>query len=215
MSASEPTSEPRTGIGDPPRVASARRYLRSGLPAIYRHDREGFGMRMLGSLERALDPQVAILDCLAAYFSACIAPPAMVEAMASWLGLPPAKSYGQQAGRGLLRAAARLALLRGTRAGLELALSECFPDLRFEVRDHGAVLRTGTEEASMSNAYPGFTVRCRQTLSPALREQVRQAIEWQRPLQVKYTLLDADDTRGDATSPASTVDPQPGGSGAR
>lgn len=215
MSASETTSEPFASADSPPRVASARRYLRGGLPAIYRHDRDGFGMRMLGSLERALDPQVAILDCLAAYFSAQIAPPAMVEAMASWLGLPPAESYGQQAGRGLLRTAARLALLRGTRAGLELALGECFPELRFDVQDHGTVLHTNTEETSRSDPYPGFTVRCHQTLSPTLREQVRQAIEWQRPLQVKYTLLDADDARGDAAGPASTVNPPPGGSGAR
>jgi|HubBroStandDraft_6_1064221.scaffolds.fasta_scaffold220697_2 phage tail-like protein len=188
-----PVSPPHFDAEGTPAVASARRYLRGGLPAIYRRDPDGFAMRMLGSLERVLDPQVAILECLAAYLSPPMAPPDMVEAMASWLGLPPGETYGQQAGRGLLGAAERLTRLRGTREGLELALSKCFPELRFDVEDHGAVLRAGAAEASV--AYPGFTVRCRERLSPALREQVRRVIEWQRPLQARCTLLDGSDSR--------------------
>jgi phage tail-like protein len=150
-------------------------------------------MRMLGSLERVIDPQVAILDCLAAYLSPNMAPEGMVAAMAAWLGQPPAASYGQSAGRGLLGAAEKLALLRGTRAGLELALKECFPKLHFEVEDHGSVLSAGAADTDVP--YPGFTVQCCEPLSPTQREQVRRVIDWQRPLQVKYTLLDATDAR--------------------
>jgi phage tail-like protein len=196
MSASVPASMFRSGTEEAPRVASARQYLRGGLPAIYRRDPDGFAMRMLESLERVLDPQVAILECLAAYFSPQMAPPGMVEAMSSWLGLPAAESYGQQTGRDLLDVAGRLARLRGTRAGLELALGKCFPKLRLEVEDHGAVLLD--DAADTSRPYPGFTVRVRGTLSPVLREQLRRAIEWQRPLQVPYTLLDENDARGTA-----------------
>lgn len=150
-------------------------------------------MRMLGSLERVIDPQVAILDCLAAYLSPDMAPEGMVAAMAAWLGQPPAASYGQSAGRGLLGAAEKLARLRGTRAGLELALEECFPKLHFEVEDHGSVLHAGATDAAAP--YPGFTVKCSEPLSLIQREQIRGVIGWQRPLQVKYTLLDTTDAR--------------------
>jgi phage tail-like protein len=150
-------------------------------------------MRMLGSLERVIDPQVAILDCLAVYLSPRMAPEGMVAAMAAWLGQPPAASYGQSAGRGLLDTAEKLARLRGTRVGLELALKECFPKLHFEVEDYGSVLHVGA--ADTAPPYPGFTVKCREPLSPIQREQVRGVIDWQRPLQVKYTLLDPTDAQ--------------------
>jgi phage tail-like protein len=196
VSTGVPASTSRSDTEEAPSVASAREYLRGGLPAIYRRDSDGFAMRMLESLERVLDPQIAILECLAAYFSPQLAPPGMVEAMSSWLGLPAAESYGQQTGRDLLEVAERLARLRGTRAGLQLALEKCFPKLRLEVEDHGAVLIEGT--ADTLGPYPGFTVRVRGTLSPIQREQVRRAIEWQRPLQAPYALLDDNDVRGTA-----------------
>jgi phage tail-like protein len=196
VSTSVSASALRSDPEEAPKVASTREYLRGGLPAIYRRDPDGFAMRMLESLERVLDPQVAILECLAAYFSPQLAPPGMVEAMSSWLGLPAAESYGQQTGRDLLEVAEHLARLRGTRAGLQLALEKCFPKLRLEVEDHGAVLIEGA--ADTLGPYPGFTVRVRGTLSPLQREQVQRAIEWQRPLQVSYALLDDNDVRGTA-----------------
>jgi len=171
-----------------PAVASAREYLRTNMPAIYRNHADGFGMCLLGSLERVLDPQVAILDCLAAYLSSRLGPESMVQAMSAWLGLPPAESYGQSTGRELLSAAEQLARERGTRSGLELALSRCFPDLHLQVRDHGAVLIA--DESDTPAPYPGFTVSCREPLSPARRVELERAIEWQRPLQVSYTLED-------------------------
>jgi hypothetical protein len=67
-------------------VASAREYLRSGLPSIYR-DKDSFGMHFLNGLERVLDRQVAIVDSLGAYLSPRLAPPEMVDAIAGWLGL--------------------------------------------------------------------------------------------------------------------------------
>lgn len=59
-------------VEDGPRNASARRYLRSGLPSIYQ---EGdFGMRFVGALEQLLDPLVGTLDGLPAHFE-----PSLVE----------------------------------------------------------------------------------------------------------------------------------------
>jgi phage tail-like protein len=69
-----------------PEVASAREYLRSGLPSIYR-EKDSFGMRFLYGLERVLDRHVAIIDSLGAYLSPQLAPPEMVDAIAGWLGL--------------------------------------------------------------------------------------------------------------------------------
>jgi hypothetical protein len=77
---------PRAGSESAPEVASAREYLRSGLPSIYR-EKGSFGMRFLYALERVLDRQVAIVDSLGAYLSPRLAPPEMVDAMAGWLGL--------------------------------------------------------------------------------------------------------------------------------
>jgi hypothetical protein len=77
---------PRGGGESVPEVATAREYLRSGLPSIYR-DKDSFGMRFLYGLERVLDRQVAIVDSLGAYLSPRLAPPEMVDAIAGWLGL--------------------------------------------------------------------------------------------------------------------------------
>jgi hypothetical protein len=77
---------PRGDAESVPEVASAREYLRSGLPSIYR-GKGSFGMRFLRALERVLDRQVAIIDSLGAYLSPQLAPPEMVDAIAGWLGL--------------------------------------------------------------------------------------------------------------------------------
>jgi phage tail-like protein len=185
---------PTSGSGEPPEnvpeVASARGYLRSNMPAVYREDPDGFGMRFLGALERVLDPQVAILDCLAAYLEPQLAPPAMVIEMGDWLGLP---HLDEGATERLLGVSARLAQRRGTRAGLEIALGCCFPDLSFTVEDHGRVITPSSDNSPP--AYPGFTVSCQQSLSPADRASVQQMIEWQRPLQVDYQLIDGTGTK--------------------
>lgn len=186
-----PIPSPDGQTGDVPKVAFAREYLRANMPAIYREDPDGFGMSFLGALERVLDPQVAILDCLDAYVSPRLAPPAMVEAMAAWLGLPHVDAH---ASKRLLRAARILAQLRGTRAGLQIALACCFPSLKFRVEDRGAVLTTSGN--APPPAFPGFTVRCEQALSVTDRAAIEQAIEWQCPLQVSYELTDGTLTEG-------------------
>jgi phage tail-like protein len=199
------TIDTRAPVDVVPRVASAREYLRSNVPEIYREDPSVFAMRFLGALERVLDPQVAILDCLAAYLSPQMAPPAMIEAMASWLGLPALDAavarrqpdLDAPVARSLLSCAAQLARSRGTRAGLELALACCFPDLHFTVEDRGAVI-VSCEEQPSASAYPGFLVSCEQSLSPGERAAVRRAIEWQCPLQVEYELREGTGTHGGA-----------------
>jgi phage tail-like protein len=182
-----PTMLPRSDVENVPQVASARAYLRSGLPSIYRAE-DSFGMRFLQALERVLDRHVAIVDSLAAYISPQLAPPDMVAALAGWLGLALEETPAESARRALLSNAARIARLRGTRAGLELALELCFPDLHLEVRDYGEVTLLD-DGAAPPEPYPGFEVHCREPLAPALRTAVQRAIERQRPLTVACRLV--------------------------
>jgi phage tail-like protein len=181
----------RSDLEQVPQVASARAYLRAGLPAIYRSE-ESFGMRFLQALERVLDRHVAIVDSLAAYISPQLAPPDMVTALAGWLGLGLEETPAEPARRALLSNAARIARLRGTRAGLELALALCFPELHLEVRDFGEVVLLD-DDTSPPEPYPGFEVHCREPLTAARRTEVQRAIERQRPLPVTDARLVAQD----------------------
>jgi hypothetical protein len=97
---------PRGDAEGVPEVASAREYLRSGLPSIYR-EKDSFGMRFLHALERVLDRQVAIVDSLGAYLSPQLAPPGMVDAIAGWLGLVLDDAPTEEVRRELLGCAER------------------------------------------------------------------------------------------------------------
>lgn len=174
---------PRGDAESVPAVASAREYLRLGLPSIYR-EQDSFGMRFLYGLERVLDRQVAIVDSLDAYLSPRLAPPKMVDAIAGWLGLVLDDAPTEEVVRELLSSAAQIARLRGTRAGLELVFEICFPGLRLKVKDHGEVALLDGTVSPPSERYPGFVVHCPVPLEPALRTAVERAIERQRPLHV-------------------------------
>ncbi len=189
----------RAGAESVPKVASAREYLRSGLPSIYR-EKGSFGMRFLYALERVLDRRVAIVDSLGAYLSPQLAPPEMVDAIAGWLGLALDDAPTEDVRRELLGSAEQLARLRGTRAGLERVFEICFPGLHLKVKDHGEVALFDGAVAPPNKPYPGFEVHCPVRLKPALRNAVECAIERQRPMQVAYTLVeDASELGEDAS----------------
>ncbi len=103
---------PAEGASTAPQVASARGYLRRGLPAVY-HD-DDFGMRFVGALETLLDPIVSILDNLPAHFDPDIAPLDVVDMLAVWLGLEPEESWSEELRRELVRRAGELTRKRGT-----------------------------------------------------------------------------------------------------
>lgn len=190
---------PRGAAESVPEVASAREYLRSGLPSIYR-GRGSFGMRFLYALERVLDRQVAIVDSLGAYLSPQLAPPEMVDAIAGWLGLALDDAPTEDVRRELLGSAEQIARLRGTRAGLELVFETCFPGLHLKVEDHGEVALLDGALAPPKKPYPGFEVHCPTRLEPALRDAVECAIERQRPMQVACELEDASELVKDAAA---------------
>lgn len=169
--------------GAPP-AASARGYLRSGLPAIYQ---EGdFGMRFVGALETLLDPVVGVLDTLPAQFDARLANPEVLGLLAAWLGIELDESWPEDRQRALVRNASRLARARGTRAGLEEALRIAFPDLPLRVEDDGGVVH-GRSAAELPPAPPPrFVVYCDIPLEePA---GLARMIEVMKPVHVQYRL---------------------------
>src|SRR5215203_852687 len=135
-----------TGPKTTPPVASARAYLRGGLPAVYQDG--DFGMRFIGALETLLDPIVAVLDALPHHFSADHAPRDILDLLSAWLGVDLDESQTPQQRREMLRHAAELGRRRGTRAGVELALALSFPALPLRVEDPGGV-RTAPPEGGM------------------------------------------------------------------
>ena len=103
-------------------------------------------MRFIGALETLLDPIVAVLDALPAHFSADHAPRDVLDLLSAWLGVDLDESQTPAQRREMVRQAAELGRRRGTRAGLELALSLAFPKLPLRVEDLGGVRTAPPEE---------------------------------------------------------------------
>ena len=97
-------------------------------------------MRLLSALEELLDPVVGLLDALPAHFSADLAPADVLELLTRWLGIELDESQPTAERRQIVRSAAELGRLRGTRRGLELTLSLAFPGVPFRVDEVGSVL---------------------------------------------------------------------------
>ncbi len=178
---------PAEAAATAPQVASARGYLRRGLPAVY-HD-EDFGMRFVGALETLLDPIVSILDNLPAHFDPDIAPLDVVDMLAVWLGLEPEESWSEELRRELVRRAGELTRKRGTKAGVELALKIAFPELPLRVEDSGGVTwPTGGAEKPAKEKAPGFIIYCDQPIGEPEQAAVARMIERVKPVHVPYRL---------------------------
>jgi phage tail-like protein len=174
-----------SGPKETPPVASSRAYLRGGLPAVYQ---EGdFGMRFIGALETLLDPIVAVLDALPAHFSADHAPRDILDLLSAWLGVDLDESQTPAQRREMLRQAAELGRRRGTRAGMELALSLMFPKLPLRVEDQGGV-RIDPPEEGMKAAAATFIVYCDKPIAEDTQAAVARCIEQYKPVHTTYRL---------------------------
>lgn len=186
------TAPPRAApAGPPPLVAapatvSQRRHLRDALPELYRES--DFTARFLLGFEETLDPIVAVLDSLTAYFDAELAPGHALAGVASWLGVDEVEALDTRERRAVLLRAGDLGRLRGTRAGLQLALELLFPRTPLRIVDHGGV--TVAEDPDMAVAAPeqAFDVYCDAPLPEAMQQAVNQTIERWKPVHVRHRL---------------------------
>ncbi|MGI8802034.1 MAG: phage tail protein [Solirubrobacteraceae bacterium] len=173
-------------VAAPPPSASARAYLRGGLPSVYL---EGdFGMHFIGALEFVLDPVVDILDSLPAYLSADLGPDGLLRLMATWLGLITDEDLPLDVRRALVRNAAEVNRRRGTSAGIELILRLTFPDLSLSVRDSGGVrVSDGVPDVS-GVGDSQLIVRSAAPLTPDQREAILRVLERERPVHVRCSV---------------------------
>lgn len=171
---------------DPPPVASMRRLYRDRLPTIYRQDGD-FGVRFVGALEGALDPILALLDSLPAHLDPDLAPQDLLELLGGWLGVELDESWPEERRRELVRRAGELSRLRGTCAGLELALAVAFPNLPLRVEDNGGVTYSDTAGKKGAEAR-GFVVYCDQPLGDDALVSIARVIEQVKPVHVLYRL---------------------------
>jgi phage tail-like protein len=178
-------ARPEKGEHPVPTPASNRRYLRDGLPGIYRDD--DFTMRFVGALEEVLDPVVSLLDTLAAHFDPELAPLDILALATGWLGLRHNEAQPASQLRELVRRAAELGRLRGTHAGVELALRLNFPDLPLRIEDGGRVLwSTGADLPAPGP--PAFVVYCDSPISQDEASMVVRVIEAVKPAHVAFRL---------------------------
>jgi phage tail-like protein len=174
-----------SGPKETPAVASNRAYLRGALPAVYQDG--DFGMRFVGALETLLDPIVAVLDALPAHFSAGHAPRDVLDLLSAWLGVDLDESQTPAQRRAMVRRAAELGRRRGTRSGLELALSLGFPKLPLRVEDLGGV-RTDPPEEGGEVPPRSFIVYCDKPIAEDVQAAVARCIEQYKPVCTTYRL---------------------------
>ena len=186
---------PQDGVAAPATV-SVRRHLRTGVPDIYRRDAVArrdqpppFAMRFLHALEEVLDPIVATLDSLPAHLDAGLAPEHALAGLATWLGVDEVESLPAAQRREAVHQAGALSRLRGTRAGLQLALSLFFPAVALRIEDHGGVVVA--EDADAAPPLAGgasFDVYCDQPLPNEMQMAVARCIERWKPAHAHYKL---------------------------
>lgn len=173
--------------GSVPAVASARGTLRNSLPAVYRSG--DVLRRFLTGLEQVHDPIVAMLDSLPAHVDPWLAPRHHLPLLASWMATELDESQTEHQQRETIARAAEVARLRGTRAGLELALHLYLPDLPLRVIDHGRVEVSQEEHRTASGRTPSsFAVLCDSPLTPDQRADVLRCIDDNKPIHVSFTL---------------------------
>ena len=201
---------------DPPPAASARRYLREHLPSIYTDPPgpdpgiEGFTSRLIGSLERVLDPVVATLDCLPAQLSADTAPAPMLALMAGWLGLAEDERRSLADRRDEVRFASAIAQSRGTLPGIQLGLKTAFPSLPLRVEDGGGVTFS-TDPAKEPEAGPReFVVYCDTPIPVERQAAVARAVDRLKPVNARYRLrVKSPPKPKQAPQPKPTVESEP------
>lgn len=176
---------PERGEDSSPTPATNRRYLRGSLPLIYQeHD---FTMRFVAAFEGVLDPLVAVLDTLPAHFDPELAPLDILDLATKWLGLEHNEAQPAAQLRNLVLRTSELGRLRGTHAGVALALELNFPDLPLRIEDGGGVVWSINGELP-EPGQPSFVVYCDEAISQEQAAEVARVIESVKPVHVGFRL---------------------------
>src|SRR3954469_19805688 len=174
-----------SGTTETPPSASSRAYLRDGLPSLYSDG--DFGMRFVGALESVLDPIVAVLDALPEHFQPDYAPRHILNLLSAWLGVTLDESQPIAVQRDTIRRAAELGRRRGTKGGLDLALSLAFPAVPLRVEDEGRVVWSVAAEGVEVNP-PQFVVYCDKPVDENTQAAIARCIEQFKPVHTAYRL---------------------------
>jgi phage tail-like protein len=189
-----PRAEREHADADPPAAASARRYLRAHLPAVYTDPAppepgvDPLAARFVGGLERVLDPVVATLDCLAGTLAADTAPAPMLRLLAAWLGLEEDERRSLDDRRDEVRFASAIAQSRGTLPGLELGLRTAFPGLPLRVEDGGGVTFSVDAGSEPEGGQAEFVVYCDTPIPVERQAAVARAVDRLKPVNARYRL---------------------------
>lgn len=169
-----------------PRTASARAYLRGGLPQAYRLPDDGFAMLLVKALEEVLDPAVAQLDMIDAYLDPDVAPPEVLDMIMAWLGLPSSRTFSVEVRRSLVHAARDLRRERGTRTGIERLVTLAFPAYKLSVTDSGGTtIASGASSASSDESRrPVVTIASSGPLDEKQQDTVRRVARSATPAGV-------------------------------
>ena len=173
------------GSTETPPSASSRAYLRDGLPSLYSDG--DFGMRFVGALESVLDPIVAVLDALPEHFTPDYAPRHVLNLLSAWLGVTLDESQPIAVQRDTIRRAAELGRRRGTKGGLELALSLAFPGVPLRVEDEGGIVWSVGGQAVEAKP-PQFVVYCDKPVDEKTQAAIARCIEQFKPVHTAYRL---------------------------
>ena len=125
--------------GAAPAVASRRAYLRGQLPGVFQAGPDPLAPALLQGLEEVLDPVVAVLEGLPAYFDPALATPGALALLEAWVGVRAADDWPEDRRRRTVAGAAAESRRRGTRSGVEHALSMAFPSLPLRLEETGGV----------------------------------------------------------------------------
>jgi len=174
-----------SGTTETPTSASSRAYLRDGLPSLYADS--DFGMRFVGALESVLDPIIAVLDALQEHFDPDYAPRHILNLLSAWLGVDLDESQPITVQRDTIRRAAELGRRRGTKGGMELALSLAFPDVPLRVEDDGGVVYS-TKGERVESKLPQFVVYCDKPVDEKTQAAIARCIEQFKPVHTAYRL---------------------------
>ena len=127
-------------------------------------------------------------DNLPEHFDPAYAPRDVLDLLTEWLGLEHDEARSGEERRAIVRMAPELMRRRGTKAGLELALSLAFPGVPFRIEDAGGVTWALDPDGDWKDAPGSFVIYCDMPLSEDRQAAIARLIDQAKPAHVAYRL---------------------------